>query len=74
MTRWCICAAAMTSDGDDRVTGVSGVTIDITDLKEAEARRELLTREVDHRARNMLAVVQSIVHMTKAPSIKSLSS
>jgi len=68
-TRWCICAAAMTSDGDDRVTGVSGVTIDITDLKEAEARRELLTREVDHRARNMLAVVQSIVHMTKAPSI-----
>jgi two-component sensor histidine kinase/FixJ family two-component response regulator len=69
-TRWCICAAAMTSDGDDRVTGVTGVTIDITDLKEAEARRELLTREVDHRARNMLAVVQSIVHMTKAPSIR----
>jgi two-component sensor histidine kinase/CheY-like chemotaxis protein len=68
-TRWCICAAAMTSDNYDRVTGVSGVTIDITDLKEAEARRELLTREVDHRARNMLAVVQSIVHMTKAPSI-----
>jgi PAS domain S-box-containing protein len=68
-TRWCICAAAMTSDGDDRVRGVTGVTIDITDLKEAEARRELLTREVDHRARNMLAVVQSIVHMTKAPSI-----
>ena len=67
-TRWCICAAAVTSD-DGRVTGVSGVTIDITDLKEAEARRELLTREVDHRARNMLAVVQSIVHMTKAPSI-----
>jgi two-component sensor histidine kinase/CheY-like chemotaxis protein len=69
-TRWCICAAAMTSDGDNRVTGVTGVTIDITDLKEAEARRELLTREVDHRARNMLAVVQSIVHMTKAPSIR----
>jgi two-component sensor histidine kinase/CheY-like chemotaxis protein len=60
----------MTSDHTDRVTGVSGVTIDITDLKEAEARRELLTREVDHRARNMLAVVQSIVHMTKAPSTR----
>ena len=69
-TRWCICAAAMTSDYNNRVTGISGVTIDITDLKEAEARRELLTREVDHRARNMLAVVQSIVHMTKAPSIR----
>src|SRR5215468_9410413 len=67
-TRWCICAAAMSSDVADRVAHVSGVTIDITDLKEAEARRELLTREVDHRARNMLAIVQSIVHMTKAPS------
>jgi PAS domain S-box-containing protein len=69
-TRWCICAAAMTSDEADRVTRVSGVTLDVTDLKEAEARRELLTREVDHRARNMLAIVQSIVHMTKAPSIR----
>jgi len=68
-TRWCICAAALTSDDAGRATRVSGVTIDITDLKEAEARRELLTREVDHRARNMLAVVQSIVHMTKARSV-----
>ena len=69
-TRWCICAAAMTADEVDRITRVSGVTLDVTDLKEAEARRELLTREVDHRARNMLAIVQSIVHMTKAPSVK----
>src|SRR5215468_6623248 len=68
-TRWCICAAAMTADQADRITHVSGVTLDITDLREAEARRELLAREVDHRARNMLAIVQSIVHMTKAPSI-----
>jgi len=67
--RWCICAAAMTADQADHITHVSGVTLDITDLKEAEARRELLAREVDHRARNMLAIVQSIVHMTKAPSI-----
>lgn len=68
-TRWCILAAAITSDQSERVTRVSGVTIDITDLKEAEARRELLTREIDHRARNMLAVVQSIVHMTRAGSV-----
>jgi PAS domain S-box-containing protein len=67
--RWCICAAAITSDTKGRVTRVSGVTIDITDLKEAEARRTLLVREVDHRARNALALVQSIVRLTKAPSI-----
>jgi PAS domain S-box-containing protein len=70
-TRWCICAAAMTADSTGVVTRVSGVTIDITDLKEAEARRSLLVREVDHRARNALAIVQSIVRMTKAKSIEA---
>src|SRR5215470_8083113 len=50
--RWCICAAAMTADQADHITHVSGVTLDITDLKEAEARRELLAREVDHRVGN----------------------
>jgi two-component sensor histidine kinase/DNA-binding response OmpR family regulator len=67
--RWCICAAAMTSDGQGKVQRVSGVTIDITDLKEAEARRTLLIQEVDHRARNALAVVQSIIRLTKADTI-----
>ena len=70
-TRWCICAAAMTSDTLGNVTRASGVTIDITELKEAEARRTLLVREVDHRARNALAIVQSIVRMTKSKSIDS---
>ena len=70
-TRWCICAAAMTVDTQGMVTRVSGVTIDITELKEAEERRTLLVREVDHRARNALAIVQSIVRMTKSKSIDS---
>jgi PAS domain S-box-containing protein len=70
-TRWCICAAAMTVDTLGNVARASGVTIDITELKEAEARRTLLVREVDHRARNALAIVQSIVRMTKSKSIDS---
>src|SRR5215813_6345552 len=68
--RWCICAAAMTRDAHRNVVRVSGVTIDITDRKEAEERQALLTREVDHRARNALAVTQSIVRLTKATSTK----
>lgn len=72
--RWCICAAAMTLGSQGHVTRVSGITIDITDLKEAEARRTLLVREVDHRARNALAIVQSIVSMTKSNSIESFVS
>ena len=51
---------------------ISGVTIDITDRKEAEARQALLAREVDHRARNALAVVQSIVRLTRANSDRGL--
>jgi PAS domain S-box-containing protein len=73
-TRWCLCAAAMTGDARGEISRVSGVTIDITDLKEAEARRELLVKEVDHRARNALAIVQSIVRLTKAPSIDAYAS
>jgi two-component sensor histidine kinase/DNA-binding response OmpR family regulator len=68
--RWCICAAAMTADEAGRIVRVSGVTIDITDRREAEERQALLTREVDHRARNALAVTQSIVRLTKASTVK----
>jgi len=68
--RWCICAAAMTLNAEGRVVRVSGVTVDITDRKEAEERQALLAREVDHRARNALAVTQSIVHLTRASNIK----
>jgi PAS domain S-box-containing protein len=68
--RWCICAAAMTMNAEGRIIQVSGVTVDITDRKEAEERQALLAREVDHRARNALAVTQSIVHLTRASNIK----
>ena len=44
---------------------VSGVTIDITERKAAEERQTLLSREVDHRAKNALALVQSIVRLTR---------
>jgi two-component sensor histidine kinase/DNA-binding response OmpR family regulator len=67
-TRWCIGAAAASIDSTGRVVGLSGVTVDITDRKSAEERQTLLVREVDHRARNALAVVQSIIRLTRAES------
>lgn len=51
-------------DGQRRGVGI--FCIEITDLKQAREREDLLTREVDHRAKNLLAVVQSIVQMMKA--------
>jgi two-component sensor histidine kinase len=50
---------------------VSGVTVDITERKRAEERQNLLAREVDHRAKNALALAQSIVRLTRADEVKA---
>ena len=68
--RWCVGTAAASVDSAGKVVRVSGVTADITDRKEAEARQVLLAREVDHRARNTLAVIQSIIRLTRAKTVK----
>ncbi|HEY3679903.1 MAG TPA: HWE histidine kinase domain-containing protein, partial [Bradyrhizobium sp.] len=65
-TRWCVGTAAATIDKNGSVVRVSGVTVDITERKRAEERQNLLTREVDHRAKNALALAQSIVRLTRA--------
>jgi PAS domain S-box-containing protein len=67
---WCVGTAAATVDKRGRVIRVSGVTVDITERKRAEERQNLLTREVDHRAKNALALAQSIVRLTRADNVK----
>jgi PAS domain S-box-containing protein len=67
--RWCLGTAAPTIDESGRIVRVSGVTVDITERKESEMRQVLLAREVDHRAKNALAIVQSIVRLTRAENI-----
>lgn len=69
--RWCVGTAAATIDKAGRVVRVSGVTIDITERKHAEQRQNLLAREVDHRAKNALALAQSIVRLTRGDNVKS---
>ncbi len=44
--------------------GMIGVNVDITEREEAEAERELLIAELNHRVKNTLSVVQSIAHQT----------
>ena len=67
--RWCTGTAAASFDEQGRLIWLSGVTADITDRKRAEERQILLAEEVDHRARNVVAVVQSIMRLTRAESI-----
>jgi PAS domain S-box-containing protein len=68
--RWCVGTAAATIDNSGRIVRVSGVTVDITERKRAEERQSLLAREVDHRAKNALALAQSIVRLTRGNDVK----
>lgn len=68
--RWCSAAAVAGYDENGQMVRVSGVTTDITDRKDAEIRQALLAREVDHRARNALAIVQAIIRLARAETIE----
>jgi two-component sensor histidine kinase/two-component SAPR family response regulator len=67
--RSCIGIAAAERDATGAITRLSGVTVDMTDLEKAQEHQLLLAREVDHRAKNALAVVQAIVRLTRAESL-----
>lgn len=54
------------------VEAVGAWVIEISERKRAEEREALLAREVDHRAKNLLAVVQSVVQLTEATSAEEL--
>lgn len=64
--RWAIDAAAPRFGPGGEHLGYIGSVIDITDRKESEERQNLLMREVDHRAKNVLAVVQAVVRLSSA--------
>ncbi|MCR5878639.1 PAS domain-containing sensor histidine kinase [Phenylobacterium sp. J367] len=60
-------------DADGRVShiisNVRDVTAEVNERRAVEARN-LLMLEVDHRARNALTVVQSMIRLTRAPSVE----
>ena len=66
--RWVAAKGRGMFDANGNCIRIVGTAVDITERKQAQERQLLLAREVDHRARNALAVVQAIVRLTKAPS------
>ncbi|NMJ40203.1 PAS domain-containing protein [Roseomonas sp. JC162] len=66
--RWLESSGAVV--GVEPLTGmperISGMVRDITARREADERRQILMQEVNHRARNSLAIVQAILRLSRA--------
>jgi PAS domain S-box-containing protein len=58
-------------DANNVAVGIHAIARDITERKDAEARQLILLRELQHRTKNMLAVVQSIASqtLTRSPNL-----
>lgn len=54
---------------EGKVRGAVGAFIDVTARKRAEDRASLLAMEVDHRAKNIMALVQSVVRQSHAEDV-----
>jgi PAS domain S-box-containing protein len=64
--RWSLVAGNIIRDIAGQPVRFAGVDLDISARKQAEERQSMLVREVDHRAKNLLAVVQSVLHLSRA--------
>ncbi len=62
--RWLRIISQPRHDEDGLLLGYIGLAIDITDIREAQARQQRLIDELNHRVKNTLATVQSIASQT----------
>jgi PAS domain S-box-containing protein len=62
--RWIFGRGRTVRDAAGKPVRYSGVDIDITDRKRAEEHVRLLMNELNHRANNLLTVVQALAHQT----------
>ncbi|MBC9033816.1 PAS domain S-box protein [Sphingomonas sp. JC676] len=63
-TIWVHDSVSVLSDSDGHATSVISVTLEIDKRKRAEEQAALLLGELDHRVKNILAIVSSIVAQT----------
>lgn len=56
-------------DRDGRPRIMTGTHLDISERIANEERLNLLMREVDHRSKNLLSVVQAVVNLTRADTV-----
>src|SRR5262249_2123863 len=63
--RWIEKRRSISYDGGGHPQRVVGVTIDVTERKQAEEHRNILNAELDHRVKNVLATVCAIIFQTQ---------
>lgn len=56
-------------DAEGRPLVMTGTLLDISERRETEQRIRVLMREMDHRAKNLLAVVYSLINLMKADDV-----
>lgn len=62
--RWVIARGECLYDHEGRPARFPGAIVDITELKESEEARSILLRELNHRVKNIFAVVSGLISMT----------
>jgi PAS domain S-box-containing protein len=66
--RWLEARCLISYDQDGRPLGMVGVSIDVTERKQAEDHKTWLVSELDHRVKNTLSCVAAIAEQTRATS------
>lgn len=64
--RWFLSRATPIKDHNGHITFWFGTNTDVTEMRDAEQRIELLLQEVNHRSKNMLAIIQSLARRSDA--------
>jgi PAS domain S-box-containing protein len=64
--RWFLSRAVPIRDAEGKVVCWFGTNTDITAMRDAEQRIELLLQEVNHRSKNMLTIIQALARRSDA--------
>lgn len=65
--KWMLANARPRFDEAGRFIGYLGMAMDLTEIKQAQIHQRLLINELNHRVKNTLAAIQSIVRQTLKP-------
>ena len=61
---WYLVKTVQNKDQDNKILGTTTVSFDITEIKRQEDQLKLVTREVNHRSRNLLSILSGLARLT----------